>query len=389
MGDYFKQSQALAQASRHAAPPLVGAPPRIAINGRFLTQRSSGVQRFAMEAIKAIDALLERDYAALKGRIELVAPRQARDLLLKNIPLRRAGFFSGYIWEQIEFPLHAAGRLLLNLCMLGPLVTRRQVLVVHDATVRALPENFSARFRAVYRFLLPRLCRRADLVVTVSEFSRREIGRWYGADVAAMPVCFEGGDHIKAVPADESVIDRLDLKGRNFFLGVGVDSANKNIKTVVKAFQQAKLNDAMLVLTGARDPKVFGHLNIAAGDGVRAVGFVSDAELRALYEHALALVFPSYYEGFGLPPLEAMTCGCPVIISEQPALMEVCGDAALTCQADDTLAIMRHMRMLATDPALRERLAKAGRARAKRFTWESAARSLLDYCLTLGQQKAA
>ena len=111
--------------------------------------------------------------------------------------------------------------------------------------------------------------------------------------------------------------------------------------------------------------------------------------MRALYEHALALVFPSYYEGFGLPPLEAMTCGCPVIISEQPALMEVCGDAALTCQADDTHAIMRHMRALATDPALRERLAKAGRARANRFTWKSAARSLLDYCLALGQQKAA
>ena len=145
----------------------------------------------------------------------------------------------------------------------------------------------------------------------------------------------------------------------------------------------------MLVLTGAKDPKVFGHLNIAGGDGVRTVGFVSDAELRALYEHALALVFPSYYEGFGLPPLEAMTCGCPVIISEQPALMEVCGDAALTCQADDADAIIRHMRAIASDPALRERLAQAGRARAKRFTWEAAARSLLDYCLTLGQQKAA
>ena len=214
--------------------------------------------------------------------------------------------------------------------MLGPLAARHQIVVVHDATVLALPNNFSPRFRAAYKFLIPRLCKRSDLVVTVSEFSRREIGKWYGADVAAMPVCFEGGDHITAVAADKTVIDRLGLKGRKFFLGVGVDSANKNVKTVVKAFQQAKLEGAVLVLTGAKDPKVFGHLNIAGGDGVRTVGFVSDAELRALYEHALALVFPSYYEGFGLPPLEAMTCGCPVIISEQPALMEVCGDAALT-----------------------------------------------------------
>ena len=363
--------------------------PHIAINGRFLTQRSSGVQRFAAEIIKALDRLLERDQAALKGRIEILAPRAARDLPLANIPLRRVGRFGGYAWEQIEYPLHANGALLLNLCMLGPLAARHQIVVVHDATVLALPENFSPRFRAAYKFLIPRLCRRSDLVVTVSEFSRKEIGKWYGADVASMPVCFEGGDHIKRVPADESIIERLGLRGRKFFLGVGVDSANKNIKTVIEAFRQAALDDTALVLTGAKDPKVFGEIAVGGGEGVHTVGFVSDAELRALYEHALALVFPSYYEGFGLPPLEAMTCGCPVIISRQPALLEVCGDAALSCEADDAPAITSHMRALASDETLRANMARAGLARAKQFTWEAAARSLLDHCLLLGQQKAA
>ena len=93
---------------RSRGTPLMS-PPRIAINGRFLTQRASGVQRFAMEAIKAIDALLDGDYAALKGRVEFLAPRKARDFPLKNIPLRRVGFSSGYAWEQFEFPFHAAG----------------------------------------------------------------------------------------------------------------------------------------------------------------------------------------------------------------------------------------------------------------------------------------
>jgi glycosyltransferase involved in cell wall biosynthesis len=362
---------------------------RIAINGRFLTQRASGVQRFAMEAIKAIDALLDRDYAALKGRIEIFAPRHARGFPLKNIPLRRVGFSGGYAWEQFEFPFHAAGRLLLNLCMLGPLVTRHQLVVVHDATVRALPDNFSPRFRAAYGFLLPRLCRRAELPVTVSEFSRQEIGKWYGADIAKMPVCHEGGDHITAVAADPSVLARLDLVGRKFFLGVGVDSANKNIASVVAAFHKAKLDDAVLVLTGANDPKVFGQIEQIDSDGVRMVGFVPDTELRTLYEHALALVFPSFYEGFGLPPLEAMTCGCPVIISEQPALLEVCGDAALHCRADDTGQIVAHMQALHRDPALRARLAAAGKARAQRFTWEATARTLLDHCLALGAKRAA
>jgi glycosyltransferase involved in cell wall biosynthesis len=363
--------------------------PRIAINGRFLTQRASGVQRFAMEAIKAIDALLDRDYAALKGRIEIFAPESARDFPLKNIPLRRVGFTSGYAWEQFEFPFHAAGRLLLNLCMLGPLVTRHQLVVVHDATVRALPENFSSRFRAAYGFLLPRLCARAELPVTVSEFSRQEIGKYYGADITRMPVCHEGGDHITAVEADLSVLKRLDLVGRKFFLGVGVDSANKNIASVVAAFHKAKLDDTVLVLTGAKDPKVFGQIDLIQSDDVRMVGFISDNELRALYEHALALVFPSFYEGFGLPPLEAMTCGCPVIISEQPALLEVCGDAALHCRADDTAAIMRHMQTLHSDAGLRARLKAAGQARAARFTWKATARMLLDHCLALDAKRAA
>jgi glycosyltransferase involved in cell wall biosynthesis len=390
LGDYVKQSQELTRAALSAAPIIAGAAPRIAINGRFLTQRASGVQRFAAEAIKAIDALLDSDaYRALQGHIEILAPQKARDFPLKNIPLRRVGFFSGYIWEQIEYPLHAGGQLLLNLSMLGPLIARHQIIVVHDATVRALPDNFSPRFRAAYGFLIPRLCARADLVVTVSKFSRQEIGKWYGAEIDAMPVCYEGGDHITAVTSDLSVLDRLDLKSRKFFLGVGVDSANKNIVKVVEAFRAAKFDDTMLVLTGARDPRVFGHFGEVHSDGVRMIGYVSDQELRALYEHALALVFPSLYEGFGLPPVEAMTCGCPVVISEQPALVEVCDDAALRCDANDVAALSRHLRALNDDAALRNRMSAAGHERARRFTWAATARTLLSLCLQVASQQAA
>jgi glycosyltransferase involved in cell wall biosynthesis len=388
VGDNFGKSLKLAQTTL-AAAARTGGMPRIEINGRFLTQRASGVQRFAAETIKAIDILLDGDYAPLKGRIELIAPKKAHDFSLKNIPLRRVGFFSGYFWEQVEFPLHTTGHLQLNLCMLGPLVSRHQIVVVHDATVRALPKNFSLRFRAAYGFLIPRLCKRADLAMTVSEFSRQEIGKLYGADIRKMPICYEGGDHITALPADTSVLDRLDLAGRKFFLGVGVDSANKNIARVVDAFLRAKLEGAVLVLTGAKDPRVFGQFNEIKTDGVRMVGFISDQELRALYEHALALVFPSLYEGFGLPPLEAMTCGCPVVISKQPALVEVCGDAALHCDANDTRQISQHMQALYSDASLRARMIAAGHQRVRSFTWAATARFLLDHCLTLTAKRAA
>ncbi len=363
--------------------------PRIAINGRFLTQRASGVQRFAAETIKAIDALLDAAYAPLRGHIELLAPQQAPEFPLKNIPLRRVGLSSGYVWEQFEYPLHARGALLLNLCMLGPLAVRHQIVVVHDATVEALPENFSPYFNAAYKFIIPRLCQRADLIVTVSEFSRREIAKWYGGNIASMPVCYEGGDHIMAAPADPGVLHRLNLPGRKFFLGVGVDSTNKNIKSVVEAFHKAKLSDVALVLTGAKEPRIFGEFDLTDSRDVHQVGFVSDAELRALYENALALVFPSFYEGFGLPPLEAMTCGCPVIISEQPALKEVCGEAALHCNAHDVDSITRQMQTIAGDAVLRGRLAAAGRARAQTFSWAATGRTLLDLCLTMTEKKAA
>lgn len=302
--------------------------------------------------------------------------------------MRHCGFASGYFWEQVEFPLRARGKLLLNLCMLGPLAVRRQIVVVHDATVRARPSTFARRFRAVYNFLVPRLCRRARCAVTVSEFSRREIGDWYGVDVSRMPVCFEGGDHFNEVPADHSIFDRLGLSGRKFFLCVGIGK-NKNIEGLLAAFSKAELSDTLLVLTGLRYDRVSGRLDEIYMEGVRTAGYVTDLELRALYGHALALVFPSRYEGFGLPPVEAMTCGCPVIISNQPALVEICGDAALQCGADDSDELARLMRLVHDDPARRATMISAGHARAARFTWRSTARVLLDLCLQVGSTRGS
>ena len=230
MGDYLKQSQALvrragkrrrrssaAPAHRHQWP--LPDPTRVR-RPAFRRGDHQGHRRPARARLSALERAASR----------LIAPRQARDFPLKNIPLRRVGIFLGLCLGTDRISAARRAVACCSTCACSDRSSRaHQIVVVHDATVRALPENFSARFRAAYGFLLPRLCRRADMVVTVSEFSRREIGKWYGADIDAMPVCFEGGDHITAVPADPAVLDRLNLTGRKFFLGVGVDSANKNI----------------------------------------------------------------------------------------------------------------------------------------------------------------
>lgn len=364
--------------------------PAIAINGRFLTQILRGVQRFAIETVKSIDSLLDTPaYAALKGRVELVAPPGARDFDLRNIPLRRGGIGAGYQWEQLQFPFLTRGQLQLNLCMLGPVISPNQVVVIHDATVKALPGNFSWKFRTAYGVLVPILCRVADTVVTVSDFSRHELGKYYGAKIDRIPVCYEGCDHIVAVKPDPSIIDRLGLTGRKFFLGVGINSQNKNLDNTVAAFLQSGLDDTVLVLTGSRETRVHGQLSSADHERVRMTGFVSDAELRALYEAAAALVFASRYEGFGIPPIEAMRCGCPVIISDQPALVEVGGDAVLRRGMDDVAGLAGAMRDIHSDASLRDDLKKRGFARAERFTWDKTARQLLDLCLDAGARRSA
>jgi glycosyltransferase involved in cell wall biosynthesis len=356
-------------------------PPEIVINGRFLTQPMTGVQRFAIQVSRAIDELIgSGEYGALMGRIEILAPRTARDFALPHIPMRRCGIGGGYFWEQAELPFHARGRLLLNFCGLGPVVTHNQIVIVHDATVRARPENFAPLFRIAYNLAIPQLCRRSLRTATVSEFSRREIGKWYDIDVSNMAVCYEGADHISNVVPDHSIIDRLNLTGRKFFLGVGMGN-NKNVETVAAALLKIALPDTLFVVTGTRVPKINGPDSQVSLSGLRPAGYVSDAELRALYDHALALVSPSHYEGFGLPPVEAMVCGCPAIISNTPAMVEICGDAALRCGADDVDELARLLRLLHDDPDRRAAMIAAGRTRASRFTWRSTARILLNLCL--------
>jgi len=357
---------------------------QVFINGRFLTQRQTGVQRMALETVRAIDGLL----AGAAGRgltATLLAPAGTTVPAFERIAVRKGGSFKGgYGWEQFDLPRLAMGGVLLNLCNLGPVIKHRQVVVVHDATPRVMPQAFSLGFRLSYRMLVPLLGRIAARIVTISDFSRREIARWYGIPSDRMAICAEGGEHILRQSADLSVLARNGLEGRRFFLAVGVGSRNKNTELVAKAFARAGLPDVHLVMTGARAAHVHGDATDRsfASDVVHYVGHVSDGELRALYEQALALVYPSRYEGFGLPPVEAMTCGCPVVISDQAALIEIAGDsgAVLVTGMDDVDGLAEKLVCLAKDAGLRERLSARGRAHAARFTWKNTATRLLDLC---------
>ena len=351
------------------------------INGRFLSQRTTGVQRYAVELVRALDALLVTKESSRRGFILLIPPGASSLPTLHHVESRTVGSLRGQAWEQLELPRYARGGVCLNLCNTAPLLGSSMLVAIHDAGVFAVPDTYSRPFKLWYQFLHPRLGRSAAVIITVSEFSRREIERYAGIPLDKITVIPNGGEHILSVHPDGDILTRLGLTQR-YILAVSSQSPHKNVQGLLAALQHLQRRDFELVLAGGSNPKIFRRAEAEQGAATLA-GYVSDAELRTLYEHAECFVYPSLYEGFGLPPLEAMTCGCPVVVSRAASLPEVCGDAAVYCDPRDPRDIATAITMVLEDPALQDDLRRRGKERAAQYTWGRAARSLLGLLDTL------
>jgi glycosyltransferase involved in cell wall biosynthesis len=346
--------------------------PELLVNGRFLTRPSTGVDRFAIELLRA--------YALREPGVTLRALLPAASAPVGSVPpglqLAHAGRGRGHAWEQFVLPGLAGDEPLINLCNTAPVLRERQMVVIHDAATLANPGNYSLAFRSWYRVMLGALMRRTRVVASVSRFSADELMRHLGARARGVEVIHEGGEHILRESSDASVIERLVLNGRRFVLAVGSQSHNKNLAAVVDAMKLLDDPNLLLVAAGGNN-RVFAAAAISDPRLV-STGYVTDGQLRALYEHAACFVFPSFYEGFGLPPLEAMCCGCPVVASERASMPEVCAEAALYCDPADPATLAKQLRRVLDSPALHDDLRAAGRARAATFSWDRAARQFGD-----------
>jgi glycosyltransferase involved in cell wall biosynthesis len=357
----------------------------ITVNGRFFTRAPTGVDRYAAELLRAWlprAATMHSVRALMPGKSAL---KESHGLTLDPV---KVGALTGHAWEQLELPRHAGSSMLLNLCNTGPVARRRQLVVLHDAGTLANPATYSLPFRSWYRWMFGGLMRRAGIVATVSRFSAGELMSRVGGRADRIELMPGAGDHILRTQADTRVLERLGLAQRPYVLAVGSRTPNKNFTGVARA--AALLGDLgiKVVAAGGSNSRVFNGVSLDSESLVLA-GYVTDGELRALYEHAACFVFPSFYEGFGIPPLEAMHCGCPVIVSDRASLPEVCGQAALYCNPDDPADIAAKLRRVLTSQQLQAELREAGRTRARQFSWSGAAMQLEELLSADGLRAAA
>jgi glycosyltransferase involved in cell wall biosynthesis len=352
---------------------------KISINGRFLARRMTGVDRFAGEVLRAMSSVLPE--SVRMARLSLVVPQGVEQQAGQfGVPVLSVGQGAGQAWEQVEFARAQPDALALSLCNTAPLWRRRQVVVIHDAATVSIPQAFSRPFRWWYRVLMPVLGRVSRRVLTVSEFSAQELVRCFGIPRDKITVVSEGGEHILRVQPDATALPRMGLDGRPYILAVSSMAAHKNFRLVLEALAKLKNPPFDVAIAGGANAKVFGDNALAGSTAVKWLGYVSDEELRALYEGAMGFVFPSLYEGFGIPPLEAMNCGCPVLASRAASIPEVCGEAALYFDPRDAQALADLMMRLAGDAELRAQLSRQGRARAAEFSWGKAAQQVLQAC---------
>ncbi len=350
--------------------------PEFTVNGRFLGQPVTGVQRYAHNVLAALDEIVRHE----GRRAAILAPPGSRDPGLKALGLDLAGPLSGHAWEQLVLPLRCPGRL-LNLCNTAPAFKADQIVCIHDANVFTAPHSYSPAFRRAYGLLQPRLARHAARITTVSQFSARQLARYLpirAEDIAVLP---NGHEHALAWDPTRAERGPALLAGRPFVLAIGSRARHKNLQLLAGLAPELDAIGLDVVIAGG-GAGIFAPATLAAAPNLRVSdGPLSDHDLAFLMDHALCLAFPSWTEGFGLPIIEAMARGCPVVSSDRASMPEICGEAALFAAPDDPQAWLRQIAALAGSGTLRAEMAGRGHARVKLFTWHGTAagyRALLD-----------
>lgn len=304
-----------------------------AVDGLFYTQRLSGIQRNAMELMRELDALVA------PGEVELVLPENLPEGCApphcQNLGLVRWGKHTGMAWEQLDYPryLKESGRRGLCLCNVIPLHGFRGDAAILDICYRARPDFYTdlrGRLSAAWHCLQYRaIAKKADTIITLTEFSKSELMRVYRVPAEKIAIIPSAWQHMERVQAADGVFDKWPaLHPGAYYFSLANLLKNKNFPWVLRAAKSTP--DAVFAIAGGGSlEQAAGELGLDALPNVQYLGYVSDGEAKTLMAHCKAFLFPTLYEGFGIPPMEAIACGAPrVLVSDTPCMREVYGENA-------------------------------------------------------------
>lgn len=348
---------------------------KIYINGRFLTQNITGVQRYAIEIVKALDKYLSDNKLNNKYKFEIVCPENIKqNLELKNIKIKQIGILKGHLWEQIELPLYAKNKFLFNFCNCAPLIKKNQIVTIHDVAVCAVPYAYSKIFRIWYKFMYRILTSRLKKIFTVSEFSKKELNKYFNIPLEKVEITYNGIDHMKNIKPDESIFSNFDIEKNNYVLAVSSLNPSKNFKLILET---AKISPEInFVIAGGTNSTVFKEQGLEITSNVKFIGYVSDKELVALYKYASCFVYPSIYEGFGIPPLEAMYFNCPVIVSNIEVFKEIYKDNVLYCDKYNVDSLLEKIILLMKSKSLKNKIINKSKQLVDIYKWEKSSKKI-------------
>ncbi|MDO4497037.1 MAG: glycosyltransferase family 1 protein [Bacteroidales bacterium] len=347
---------------------------KLYINARFLLQKRTGVERYAYEMCRALKEI--------GADIHLICPQSGEinptyDITGFNIV--RFGWGRSHLWEQLILPFFFVRKknyTVISFTGLGSILVPHKIMTIHDLSFLENPQWFSKAYYYYYKIMTPLAVRTSQHIVTVSEFSRNEIMHFY-------PFIHQEKITVIYNAAEERLFGtkKQNNTDKPFFLAVSSLDPRKNFDTLIKAFKG--LPDYRLIIAGGKN-RVFGTSDAIASteecpSNIEFIGRVEDQKLSELYANARGYISPSLYEGFGLPLIEAMMSGCPVLCSDIPVYHEVCNNAALFFNPNSYKALQDVVqKFAANETSLRQHLIAQGFANSKRFSWHDSAKKLID-----------
>ena len=347
----------------------------IAVNARFLTQPLTGVQRFALEISRALQSLCGKNNILFFSPSNILLQSEAKELNVEII-----GKHTGHLWEQIDLPRHLkknGNPLLINLCNVAPIFYSNKLSTLHDITYIRYPHTYSKAFRWFYRITMPLVLKTSKHIFTVSEFSKKEITSHYHIPQNKITVVYNAVDK-KFRPQPDNA-----LKKENYLLAVSSVKESKNFALILNAFEvlSKQRDDLKLFIVGDLKQGNFSNIDLnkfVNHPRIKFLGRVDDNQLIKLYSNANAFLFPSLYEGFGIPVLEAQACGCPVIASNTASLPEVLQDSAEFVNPQDPADLTRAISKIVTHCEYKNQLIDKGFQNLERFSWEKSGNTILN-----------